>query len=224
MSVIISNLSAAVTAPRLVEIFKRFGDIYAVHPVQDSKCAVYKHSQSLNDMMYETAGSNSKYQTVNRKTVCMPYMKNKAMEKYGTVDQYYYPKWKVLYKNFTDAQKAVESMHGRVLDGQRIEVTYDSETAYSNAILLEAMVGRMYNYEVIPPAVFKWKGIDYMFIAYDKVAQIVINKYYIEPAFQVWAGPPDTVNQIITLEDSRQQRYLVRARLDQASQEILPPV
>lgn len=224
MALLVSNLPASVTGDSLLEMFERFGKLARVYPSKDSRCIVYKHSSSARELLYNAVGESLNYNSVDKYTVCSPALRREAVQKYGPVKQFYHPNWKVLYKRFEDAQRALNSMDGRLINGQRIKVEYDSQIAVSNAILLEATINRMYGQPVSIPTEFNWKGLDYIFISYDKVSQLTIRYLSIEPSFQVWAGPPGTENIIITIEDERRDHYLVLARLEEETSKILPPV
>jgi hypothetical protein len=60
-------------------------------------------------------------------TVCATNLTEKEAKKYGTINQYYYPKWKIIYRYFKDAQHAVGVANGNILGNSRIEVNHDTE-------------------------------------------------------------------------------------------------
>lgn len=95
----------------------------------------------------------------------------------------------MLYKRFEDAQRAMNSIDGRLWEGQHIKVEYDPEVAVNNAILLEATINRMYGQHVTMPNAFNWKGLDYIFISYEKLPQLAIERFLIKPTFSCVGRP-----------------------------------
>jgi hypothetical protein len=85
----------------------------------------------------------------------------------------------------------------------------------ANGMILEALIGRLYQEPVIIPD---------KFVKQSDLPRMNIIGFTKEPALQVWAGPPGTQNEIITVEDSKRRRYLVKGILNSDQSEILPPV
>ncbi len=57
-----------------------------------------------------------------------------------------------------------------------------------------------------------------------------IERYFLDPVLQPWAGPPafsptgESANRIVTLFGKNGITYLVKARYDQLTMQIFPPI
>jgi hypothetical protein len=60
------------------------------------------------------------------------------------------------------------------------------------------------------------------FIPFERVAQLQIQRYYLDPLLQALAGNPP--NKIVTIHDVNGKIYLVKAQYDPVSNQIFPPI
>jgi len=221
MSIYVSNVPVDVTAENLLEVFSKFGSIDRISPIKSSQCVVYKHNTSAQDLLYK---GDPGLHMPTRRTVCGTRLSKEQVQKFGAIEQYYYPDWKICYRSFEDAQNAINMANGKKMKESRISVTHDPDTLLTNSTLIEALIRRMYNQPVMAPEKLIWKGTPYTFIQISELPNLNIIEYSKEPAFQVWAGPPGTRNEIITVEDSGRRKYLVRGIWSEVQKEILQPI
>jgi len=88
----------------------------------------------------------------------------------------------------------------------------------------ETLVRQMYGLPVELPTSLIVNDLRLEFIPFSQLSTIQIERYIIEPLLQPWAGPPNTQNRIITIFDRNGMTHLVKAKYDQASGQIFPPV
>ena len=71
-------------------------------------------------------------------------------------------------------------------------------------------------------------GVRANFIPFDQITNMLqrnqIERYIIDPVLQPWAGPPGAPNKIITMFGRNGLTYLVKARYDQQTNQIFPPI
>lgn len=63
-------------------------------------------------------------------------------------------------------------------------------------------------------------GVRSKVIPFEELAKIQITRWEINPIVQEWATPP---NKIITIYDINGTSYMVKARHDQETNQLLPP-
>ena len=92
----------------------------------------------------------------------------------------------------------------------------------------ETLLKQIYNLPIIIPNELNINGLIVPFISFQDAIQKLqrneIERYIIDPILQSWAGPPGTLNRIITLFGKNGISYLVKARYDSKTNQIHPPV
>ena len=88
----------------------------------------------------------------------------------------------------------------------------------------ETLVKQLYGLPVVLPEFLIVNDLRLEFIPFSQLNTIQINRYIIEPLLQPWAGPPSTQNRIITIFGNNGITYLVKARYNQVTNQIYPPV
>ena len=87
----------------------------------------------------------------------------------------------------------------------------------------ETLVKQLYGLPVTLPESLVVNGLKLNFIPFSQLSTIQIERYIIEPLLQPWAGPPNTQNRILTIFGKNGMSYLVKARYDQATNQIFQP-
>ena len=88
----------------------------------------------------------------------------------------------------------------------------------------ETLTKQLYGIPVQLPEFLIINGLRTNFISFPEVPNLQIERFIIDPLLQPWAGPPGTSNRIITLFGRNGLTYLVKARLDPATNQIFPPI
>lgn len=88
----------------------------------------------------------------------------------------------------------------------------------------ETLTKQLYGLPVTIPEFLILNGLKVNFIPFSDINTIQIERYIIEPLLQPWAGPPSTQNRILTIFGKNGMTYLVKAKYDQTSNQIYPPV
>ena len=95
------------------------------------------------------------------------------------------------------------------------------------SLVLEALVARLYGLPVTPPQTLIVNGLPVPLIPFTEAVQMLqrneVERYTIDPLNQVWAGPPGTVNRIVTLIRRDGTLSAVLARYDSNTGQIYPP-
>ena len=94
----------------------------------------------------------------------------------------------------------------------------------------ETLVKQLYGLPVVIPEFLILNGLKVNFIPFSELSSIQIDRYIIEPLLQPWAGPPGSSSndelpyRIITIFGKNGMTYLVKAKYDQNSNQIFPPI
>ena len=88
----------------------------------------------------------------------------------------------------------------------------------------ETLVKQLYGLPVILPEFLILNGLKVNFVPFSQLNTIQIDRYIIEPLLQPWAGLPSSPNRIITIFGTNGITYLIKAKYDQSSNQIYPPV
>ncbi len=88
----------------------------------------------------------------------------------------------------------------------------------------DTLIKQLYGLPVQLPEYLIINGLRTNFIPFEQISQIQIARWILDPLVQPWAGPPTSPNRIITVFDTNEITYLVKARYDQATNQIFFPV
>ena len=88
----------------------------------------------------------------------------------------------------------------------------------------ETLTKQLYGLSVEIPEFLILNGLKVSFIPFSQLNTIQIDRYIIEPLLQPWAGPPSSPNRILTIFGKNGMTYLIKAKYDQTSSQIFPPV
>lgn len=88
----------------------------------------------------------------------------------------------------------------------------------------ETLVKQLYGLPVVLPEFLIVNDLKLRFIPFSQLSTIQIERYIIEPLLQPWAGPTNTQNRILTIFGTNGMTYLVKAKYDQATNQIFPPL
>ena len=93
--------------------------------------------------------------------------------------------------------------------------------------VLEALIARLYGLPVTPPQTLIVNGLPVPLVPFQEAIQMLqrneVERYTIDPLNQVWAGPPGTVDRIVTLIRRDGTLNAIRARYDSNTGQIFPP-
>ncbi len=94
--------------------------------------------------------------------------------------------------------------------------------------ILETLIARLYGLPVTVPTHLVVNGLSAPLISFEEAGRLIsqgeIQQWTIDILNQVWAGPPETENRIVTLLHRDGTLSVVRARVDPISKMIFPPV
>lgn len=89
----------------------------------------------------------------------------------------------------------------------------------------ETLLKQLYGLLITMPEFLIVNGLKINFISFEQITQMLQNnqveRYIIDPILQPWANPP---NKILTMFGNDGTTYLVKAKYDQASNQIYPPI
>jgi hypothetical protein len=88
----------------------------------------------------------------------------------------------------------------------------------------ETLLKQLYNLPVQLPEFLIQNGLRITFISFEQIPKLQIERYIFDTILQPWAGPPGTLNKIITIFTKNGITYFAKVRYDQVSNQIFPPV
>lgn len=97
-----------------------------------------------------------------------------------------------------------------------------------NDLVLETYLKQVYGLPVITPPLLNVNNVLMAFIPFYGASEFIqrgfISRFELLPQLQVWAGPPNSPNRIITLHATNGLTYLVKSRYDPNTQQMYPPI
>lgn len=92
----------------------------------------------------------------------------------------------------------------------------------------EILIKQLYALPVQLPEYLIVNGLRVNFISFEQIAQMLsqnqIFRFVLDPILQPWVGPPNSPNRILTMFGKNGITYLVKARYDQATNQIYLPI
>ena len=92
----------------------------------------------------------------------------------------------------------------------------------------EALIKQLYGIPVELPEYLIVNGLRVSFVPFQQIVEMLQNnqveRFTLDPMVQPWVGPPTSPNRILTMFGRNGITYLVKARYDQNTTQIFPPI
>jgi hypothetical protein len=92
----------------------------------------------------------------------------------------------------------------------------------------ETLIKQLYSIPVQLPEYLIINALRANFVPFQQIAQMLsqnqIENFYLDPLLQPWAGPPNSINRILTMFGRNGITYLVKARYNHETNQVFSPV